>query len=110
VALEAWRALRRYLAAKNREINEEVVHYPTPIARCDVQLSKLLEQRARIYRELERIGEIGEPPANDDIEWLRKVERFAMFTDRDCDDDGEIALRSRLKDAIAALRGGMDDA
>src|SRR5437763_10925339 len=106
----AWEALRRHLETRNRELNAEVVHYPTPIARCDVQLSKLLEQRARIYRELERIGEIGEPPANDGIEWLRKVERFAMFTDRDCDDDGEIALRSRLKDAIAALRGGMDDA
>src|SRR5947208_16058099 len=99
----AWEALRRHLATKNRAINEEVAHYPTPIARCDVQLSKLLEQRARIYCELERIGEIGEPPANDGIEWLRKVERFAMFADRDCDDDGEIALRSRLKDAIAAL-------
>src|SRR2546423_11850963 len=56
-ALEAWHALRSHLDAKNREINDEVAHYPTPIARCDVQLSKLLEQRSRIYRELERMGE-----------------------------------------------------
>src|SRR5947207_10335985 len=45
---ELWTMFRTHLAARMREINEEVAHYPRPIARCDVQLSKLLEDRARL--------------------------------------------------------------
>ena len=41
---ELWAMFRKHLAARTREINEEVAHYPRPIARCDVQLSKLLEE------------------------------------------------------------------
>ena len=30
----------------------EIRHYPTPIARCDEQLTKLLEERTRLLEEL----------------------------------------------------------
>ena len=36
------------------ELNEEIRHYPGPIARCDQHLPALLEERARIMAELER--------------------------------------------------------
>lgn len=106
-AVQAWAALRRHLEAKNRAINAEVAHYPTPIARCDVQLSKLLEQRARIYRDLERIAEIGEVFSSNRVsaEWLRGVDNFVANGEPDAEDDAEIALRIELKRAIGGLRG-----
>jgi hypothetical protein len=105
-AVQAWTALRRHLEAKNRAINAEVAHYPTPIARCDVQLGKLLEQRARVYRELERIVQIGEASSSDRVcaEWLRGVDRFTVDSEPDAEDDTEIALRSELKRAIGLRR------
>ena len=104
-ALRAWRSLRRHLEARHREINAEVAHYPTPIARCDVQLSKLLEQRARLYREIERAAAIGAPPAARATrsEWLRSVAHFVASAEPDCDDDVEVALRSALGRAMAML-------
>ena len=35
------------------ELSEEIRNYPTPIARCDVQLSALLEERSSLLKELE---------------------------------------------------------
>ena len=34
------------------ELSREIREYPTPIARCDEQLAGLLEERARILRQL----------------------------------------------------------
>ena len=41
-------AIRDYLARRRDALNDEVSHYPTPIARCDVQLTALLEARAEV--------------------------------------------------------------
>jgi hypothetical protein len=35
------------------ELAEEIRHYPTPIARCDVQLTALLEERSLLMKKLE---------------------------------------------------------
>ena len=102
----AWETLCRHLEARNRELNAEVAHYPTPIARCDVQLSKLLEQRARLYRELEGAESIGAlPPAGGALaRWLDGVEHFVLSAQADCDDADELALLRDLKRAIASQR------
>jgi hypothetical protein len=50
-------ALERRLAELNREIRE----YPTPIARCDLQLAALLEERSLLLKKLET-GESGCAP------------------------------------------------
>src|SRR5690348_12949407 len=85
----AWAALRRHVETRNCEINAEIAHYPTPIARCDVQLSKLLEQRARVYRELARIEAIGDPSSASiaSSEWMRSVERFIAESEPDWEDE-----------------------
>jgi len=44
----AARAIRDYLARRRDALNDEVNGYPTPIARCDVQLTALLEARAEV--------------------------------------------------------------
>jgi hypothetical protein len=45
---DAAAAIRRYLARRRDALNDEVNRYPTPIARCDVQLTALLEARAEV--------------------------------------------------------------
>jgi len=44
------------LDAKIAALSEEIRRYPTPIARCDEQLAGLLEHRARLIAERERIS------------------------------------------------------
>ena len=48
-------ALERRLA----ELNAEIRHYPTPIARCDLPLPALIEERALVMKQLEQINENG---------------------------------------------------
>jgi len=36
------------------ELNAEIRHYPTPIARCDEQLAGLIEERSRLLNELNK--------------------------------------------------------
>jgi chromosome segregation ATPase len=43
------------LKLRLREINDEIAHYPQPIARCDAQLGGLLEERTRLHAELEEL-------------------------------------------------------
>ena len=41
-------------ARRIQELSEEIRHYPTPIARCDEQLSALIEERSRLLHELSK--------------------------------------------------------
>jgi hypothetical protein len=45
------------LQARLAEVNEEIRHYPQPIARCDAQLGGLHEDRARLNEALRWIEE-----------------------------------------------------
>ena len=52
-------AIRAYLERRRAALNEEIRGYPTPIARCDVQLGGLLEERdaaTRLLREADEAG------------------------------------------------------
>ena len=46
--------MSRYLEQRIAELSEEIRSYPTPIARCDEQLTALLEQRSKLICELEK--------------------------------------------------------
>jgi hypothetical protein len=54
------RALRTYLERQVDLLNEQVRHYPGPIARCDDQLTGLLEQRSAALAQLARLEALGE--------------------------------------------------
>ena len=45
--------MRMELEKRLAELSEEIRNYPTPIARCDVQLSALLEERSSLLKKLE---------------------------------------------------------
>ncbi len=48
------------LEAKYQALNDEIRNYPTPIARCDEQLAKLIEERAKVREELAQMESTGE--------------------------------------------------
>lgn len=45
--------IRAQLRAKLAEVNQDIRTYPQPIARCDVQLGGLHEERARLLEALD---------------------------------------------------------
>ena len=49
--------LKNRIERRIAELSAEIRDYPTPIARCDEQLSALLEQRARLVEQLKRAPE-----------------------------------------------------
>jgi chorismate mutase len=50
------------------ELSREIRAYPSPIARCDEQLSGLLEERARLLARLAALGE--DPGCGPDARWI----------------------------------------
>ena len=100
---EAWEVLRRYLASRSNALSEEIRHYPAPIARCDEQLSKLLEQRAHVLDHLRRMVEHeSEDCANRERPSLRFLRRFIGSYDPS-DDEQEMSIVSRLRTALPTL-------
>jgi len=47
---------RTDLTGRIDQLSEEIRHYPTPIARCDEQLTALIEERARLLHEISKSG------------------------------------------------------
>lgn len=45
---------RQFLERRLAELVEEIRNYPRPIARCDVQLTELLERRAEVLSQLKQ--------------------------------------------------------
>jgi len=48
---------KKILEEKISAISGEIRRYPTPIARCDEQLTGLIEERARLLRQLSEFQE-----------------------------------------------------
>lgn len=99
---EAWEALRHHLESRSRDLCDEVRHYPTPIARCDVQLTKLIEQRTHALESLRQFNDAAcghsTPPADSAIQ-----DFIAAYVA--ADDDVEAALVARLKAACGHADG-----
>ena len=45
------------IARRIDELSEEIRNYPTPIARCDEQLTGLIEERARLLKQMSELQE-----------------------------------------------------
>jgi len=46
--------MRAELTERIEQLSLEIRHYPTPIARCDEQLTGLIEERSRLLNELKQ--------------------------------------------------------
>jgi hypothetical protein len=98
----AWTALRDHLVQRARDLNDEVRRYPTPIARCDDQLPKLLEQRGDAMRVLRLANDVDAMALNaTPVERLRGIARFLLASGKSDDDVGN-ALREGLERAVLA--------
>ena len=104
--IDCWSELECYLERRSRELNAEVRAYPTPIARCDDQLPKLLEQRGRANAQLQlaRAADAAAPSIGSGpwLEARRQVLASPMVIE---DDETESAIRARLQAALLTLRG-----
>jgi hypothetical protein len=102
-AAAIWAELKRHLSERSRALKDEVRNYPTPIARCDEQLTKLLEQRDRAVATIELIRDLDAATANANREaWLSALGAFLAQSAPDVEDAVEIAIRARLRAAVAA--------
>jgi hypothetical protein len=45
---------KKILEEKISALSDEIRHYPTPIARCDEQLTALIDERSRLLKLLEQ--------------------------------------------------------
>ncbi len=99
----AWIALREklhtHMQARAAELNAEVRRYPGPIARCDDQLPKLLDQRAHAMSLLRRLADAA-PDGLPDATATRVLLAQCGATD----DDTERSLRAELHEALDAAR------
>jgi hypothetical protein len=55
VVKSIWEELRGHLEDKKNQIVDEIKNYPPPIPACDQHFNYLLEERANISRELNRL-------------------------------------------------------
>ena len=100
-----WSELEAHLERRSKELNSEVRNYPTPIARCDEQLTKLIEQRTRAAYRLKLVAGLG-PSRNGAaaVQGLERIRAFLMSPEAAGDDEVELAILSRLKAALAEPR------
>lgn len=93
----AWAAYAAHLERTAARLDAEVREYPTPIARCDQQLAKLLEQRSAVRERrsaLRRLaGEGALPP-----EAIARLLAEGPATD----EAAEAKLRERLRASLHA--------
>ena len=54
----AWLELRARIERRLKDLNEEISHYPGPIARCDQHLAAMIESRTALFARLQRIDEL----------------------------------------------------
>lgn len=93
---ELWAELKARLTAKLEALSEEVRAYPTPIARCDDQLPKLLDRRSAVQRLVRRANDQAEAGLTD-AQFVELVEELTR------DDEGDAQLAALRERARALL-------
>jgi hypothetical protein len=97
----AWNALRSRLQVRSRELYEEVRIYPRPIARCDEQLTKAIEERDAAFRHVRRANDLDAlRNALQRDAWLTAVRDFVEKLEL----SGDPAMTTAREKVVAALR------
>ncbi|MCL4266875.1 MAG: hypothetical protein KJ069_27085 [Anaerolineae bacterium] len=93
-----WLEIKTYLEEKKNLLNEEIINYPPPIPACDAQFNYLLEERARLTAELNRLQELAGQGA-DDADTTRLLQEF-ITSCAHIDTDSEVAWNIRFHIAV----------
>ena len=101
VIQSAWNKIKTQLVTEKTRIYEAIGNYPPPIAACDQQFNYLLEERARIARELDRLNEatIASFTIEDSIKRIDEFIQSSSYVDR----EAEQTIRSYLKEGLSRL-------
>ena len=94
--------IRRHLVDRINATNEEIRDYPTPIARCDEQLTQLIEQRTGIFRELRRLDAAADKSlvGSDYAALIEECIGSPAFAN----EEAAQAIRTRLAAALSRMR------
>jgi hypothetical protein len=95
----AWTMLRSRLEMRSRQLADEVRTYPRPIARCDEQLTKAIQERDAAWRCVRRANDLDALRATLARDaWLTAVRDFLV--NLATDDEATAAARDGV---VAAL-------
>jgi hypothetical protein len=97
----AWTALAEWLDRRSAGLRDEVRDYPTPIARCDVQLTKLLEHRSGSLAA-SALTRLLESRASGDFP-TREAVSAVLSAGPATDEPVENRLRERLRASLSSL-------
>jgi hypothetical protein len=94
----AWNQIRAQLETEKARIYEAIGNYPSPIAGCDQQFNYLLEEQARISRELVRLKEATAASLTiaDSIEMIDEFIRSSGYVDPELDQTIRLSLQEGL--------------
>lgn|SRR5262252_2023951 len=95
----AWAALHAHFEERSKALSAEVRSYPTPIARCDEQLTKLIEQRDNALQRLNLVRQISSA-SNLGAKSLAPIWEFVDKHWSNSDDPQESDLLRRLRAAL----------
>lgn len=79
--------IRQRLEAVRESISRELCAIPAPVPGCDVNFNRLLEDRAQVVDALQRLGRLGDDPAQSALidfaracEWLDPATREQVLS------------------------------
>ena len=93
--ITALRALKKHLNAERAGINDQIGIYPHPIPACDLQFNYLLDERAKISRELNHVNAMLVKWSSGGIEF-KDIEQLIKSSSH-IDDEMADRLRSGFK-------------
>jgi hypothetical protein len=95
----AWERIREHLGRQKQQVYEEIKQYPRPIPACDQQFNYLLEERARLSRELSRVVEaLQESLTRGDA--LALIDQF-LASSGSFTEDAKQAIRSSWREGLS---------
>jgi hypothetical protein len=75
-----WKQIRAHIEAERQKIHQEIKNYPRPIPACDLQFNHLLEKRAGICQDLDRMDEAARARAETDDTLTLLAELIRSFS------------------------------
>jgi hypothetical protein len=103
LAESGWEKVRDHLEKATNRIYEEIKNYPRPIAGCDAQFNFLLDERASIAAEWERMREASEASRRGG-DALRSLQAF-LRSSRHLDEDAKRRIAAFLEGGASGETG-----